>query len=202
MCGHEVPRRVWQEALDGLFLLQEARGPPTALVTWRLDERYAFRDEEPAEARGFWYLRRMQDGPLGEKTVSAVPATGSMTTAGIAGLVTCREALATSRRFPGRDRRKVREALRDALAWLQEHFTVQGNPGREDGAHHLYYLYGLERAGMLTGRRFIGTHDWYREGADHLLALEQGRGWGNHVGQSFAILFLKRATRPPTVTGD
>ena len=28
-----------------------------------------------------------------------------------------------------------------------------------------YYLYGLERAGRLTGLRFFGRHDWYRMGA-------------------------------------
>ena len=33
----------------------------------------------------------------------------------------------------------------------------------------LYYLYGLERVGRLTAQRFIGEHDWYREGADHLV---------------------------------
>ncbi len=27
-----------------------------------------------------------------------------------------------------------------------------------------YYLYGMERAGRLSGRRFFGEHDWYREG--------------------------------------
>ena len=46
-----------------------------------------------------------------------------------------------------------------------------------------YYLYGLERAGRLTGQRFFGNHDWYREGAeelvhdqDKLLGFWQGSG--------------------------
>ena len=33
----------------------------------------------------------------------------------------------------------------------------------------IYYLYGLERAGRLTGQRFFGEHDWYREGAEELV---------------------------------
>ena len=59
---------------------------------------------------------------------------------------------------------------------------------------------------MLAGRRWIGEHDWYREGADHILAKEHPEnGWPKHVETSFVILFLKRATQGPrdvpTVTG-
>ena len=70
------------------------------------------------------------------------------------------------------------------LQWLGQHFTVSSNPaplsGRgfavaEEGL--FYYLYGLERVGRLTGRRFIGGHDWYHIG--HRMALHSpapGRG--------------------------
>ena len=47
------------------------------------------------------------------------------------------------------------------------------------GINVLYYLYGLERVGRLTARRFIPLFptkpgqpdraDWYREGAEHLV---------------------------------
>ncbi len=53
-----------------------------------------------------------------------------------------------------------------ALNWLAKNFKVFANPG---GQWQLYYLYGLERVGRLTGQRFIGEHDWYREGAAQLL---------------------------------
>lgn len=53
-----------------------------------------------------------------------------------------------------------------ALNWLAKNFKVFANPG---GQWQLYYLYGLERVGRLTGQRFIGDHDWYREGAAQLL---------------------------------
>ena len=90
--------------------------------------------------------------------------------------------------------------MRDALAWLQEHYTVTANPGEKEKEAHLhYYLYGLERAMMLAGRRWIGRHDWYLDGARHLLALEkEHEAWGRHEPTSFAILFLKRATARPT----
>src|SRR5206468_12811238 len=72
-----------------------------------------------------------------------------------------------------------------------------------------YYLYALERVGMLYGTPSIGTHDWYAEGSRKLLELQQSDGsWWDRVdgnkhqgGASrdtcFALLFLKRATRPP-----
>ena len=53
-------------------------------------------------------------------------------------------------------------------------FSVDHNPRPAGGGQPClyYYLYGLERAGRLTARRFIGDHDWYREGAE-LLVREQ-----------------------------
>jgi hypothetical protein len=66
-----------------------------------------------------------------------------------------------------------------------------------------YYLYALERAGMLTGVEKIGSHDWYAEGAKYLLDHQRADGsWpGGEEEEAvwntcFAILFLKRSTRP------
>jgi hypothetical protein len=75
---------------------------------------------------------------------------------------------------------------------------------------HLYYLYGLERAASLAGRGLIGQHDWYVEGAKHLVGMQKADGrWstgalgspGEFEGSdvldtAWALLFLKRATRP------
>src|SRR5262249_39428481 len=68
-----------------------------------------------------------------------------------------------------------------------------------------YYLYGLERAGRLSGLRFFGEHDWYREGAE-LLVHEQDRLGGywhgilfeekKVVATSFALLFLAKGRAP------
>ena len=76
-------------------------------------------------------------------------------------------------------------------------FRLRVKKAIEEGAAHLYDLYGLERMGMLTGRRWLGAHDGYKLGADVLLSAQQPNGgWGNHVQTSYAVLFLKRATRP------
>lgn len=196
-CGFKVKARVWQAALRGLLEHQDDKGDEVALVRKEVRDGYAYSSKEKAEARGFHYRTTRKNGPLGENTLWATPATGSMTTAGVACMAICQEGLWRTRRFKGSDRKKSRDSIRDGLAWMQKHFTVTENPHHPRGAHHLYYLYGLERMGMLTGTRWVGEHDWYREGADLLLARQDAarRGWGSNVDTSFAMLFLKRATR-------
>jgi hypothetical protein len=103
------------------------------------------------------------------------------------------------------------------LAWLAKNYSVTENPGAKvhfgDGgkqAARYYYLYALERAGILTETPLIGTKDWYLDGARALLA-EQGAdgSWNknssgeNAVWQTcFAILFLKKATAPLIASVD
>jgi hypothetical protein len=200
--GLKVPHATWRSALAALLGYQDADGPAIDLLGFEVREGYAFRTRERARARGFRYQDSKKDGPMGERTVFEKDPTGSMTTAGVACVAICTEGMWRSRRFGGRERKEAQDAVRDGLAWVQERFAVDENPGA-GRAHHLYYLYGLERMGMLTGRRWLGSRDWYREGADLLLAAqrEPSGGWGGHVDTAFAILVLKRATRPPTLTG-
>lgn len=65
-----------------------------------------------------------------------------------------------------------------------------------------YYLWSLERVGVLYGLPTIGGREWYRWGAEILLANQQPRGFWNsthYPGSSptidtcMALLFLKRA---------
>jgi hypothetical protein len=71
-----------------------------------------------------------------------------------------------------------------------------------DGGYDLYFLWSLERVGVLYGLEKIGAVDWYAWGVDFLLR-KQGYGgeWsGSHyhgasppLDTCFALLFLKRA---------
>ena len=73
-----------------------------------------------------------------------------------------------------------------------------------------YYLYALERAGILCGTEAMGTHRWYPEGAKFLVEKQSPDGQWEHDGDwnkpvwntCFAILFLKRATRPLVASTD
>jgi hypothetical protein len=92
----------------------------------------------------------------------------------------------------------------EGLAWLSKNFSAAHNPGvQEDGktensqANRYYYLYALERAGALYGTDLMGPHDWYQEGAKAILEAQLPDGsWGDTWNTCFAILFLRRATRP------
>jgi hypothetical protein len=95
--------------------------------------------------------------------------------------------------------------VHEGLVWLGKNFSVTYNPGpyehakmEENSKHqYLYYMYALERAGMLYGTEMMGTHKWYPEGAKVLIETQAASGaWGaGTVDTCFAILFLKRATR-------
>ncbi len=91
---------------------------------------------------------------------------------------------------------------KNGLAWLSAHYDIDSNPGK--GAHWLYYyLYGLERVGVLYDVKLLGTHDWYQEGAKFLLEKQGATGaWNAEWDTCFAILFLKKATKPLVISQD
>ncbi|MCP5067242.1 MAG: terpene cyclase/mutase family protein, partial [bacterium] len=198
-CGIEVPPEVYRRALEYLLEYQQKRGPEVRIYqdnpAWSPGE-----DRYPrvipigkAHARGWGYVKRNK-------------ATGSMTTAGIASLAIVKERLMEMGILAKEERKQIDAALRDGVGWFSKHFSVEGNP--ENASWHYYYLYGLERAGDLLGRRYMGEHDWYREGAEYLLAKQQAKGaWPGQgaadphafgetelIRTCFALLFLKRAT--------
>jgi hypothetical protein len=142
------------------------------------------------------------------------PSTGSMSCSGIGCLVICDQMLGSSgddlnadgtpkccNRAP-----RTNRALRRGVQWLSRYFAVGVNPGHGT-TWVLYYLYGVERAGRLSGQRFFGQHDWYREGATYLLegqTLNDG-SWNatftaietdKVVASSFALLFLSKGLAP------
>ena len=90
----------------------------------------------------------------------------------------------------------------DALRWI-----AQPNNFKVNQPSHTYYnLYGIERAGRLSGQRFFGEHDWYREGCEFLVEVQkedgswqgtgrQQEGWPI-ISTSFALLFLSKGRTP------
>lgn len=122
-------------------------------------------------------------GPRGNRSY------GSMTAGAVGSLVILDH-------LQGADWRKD-DAVNAGIAWLRDAFTVSENPGRNH-QHHFYYLYALERAGALYGTETLGKREWYTEGAAWLLANQGADGaWKKTpVDTCFALLFLRRATRP------
>jgi len=212
--GFHAKPYAYRKALGALLEWQEATGPE---VPWMV-ENPAFEAGDPEKERYGRFVRSGKALARGWPYQKGGPATGSMTCSGLTCLAIVKDRL-SDERLKGPDaltkdeRTKIDKAIVDGLGWLAANFSVKENPaaGR---AWRYYYLYGLERTGSLMGIRFVGTHDWYREGADALLEEQQPGGeWpasggaeNRYVQTSFALLFLKRATSPtrfraPVVTG-
>jgi hypothetical protein len=207
-CGVPVPESTWTRAAEHLLREQEEEGIPVALVrpnpSWEPgdDEAGRFVESGKAQTRGWTYLPGHNELP-----------TGSMTCAGIVGLGIVKERLWAMRKLDPALEKRLDAGMVDGIAWLAEHFRVDDNPDPPNQWHY-YYLYGLERVGAKTGVRWLGRHDWYRRGAEHLLgAQEESGGWAEAAAAGkpadatesaitqtcFALLFLKRSTRPPPI---
>jgi hypothetical protein len=90
-------------------------------------------------------------------------------------------------------------AMEQGRRWMADNFSVRSNPAF--GEWYYYYLYGLERAGRLSGVRFFGRYDWYRLGARQLVDQQlPGGNWLSSSGTerdailntSMALMFLSR----------
>lgn len=133
--------------------------------------------------------------------------TGSMTTSGVASLLISKAALEESRAVSRAFMRSMDKAIRDGCGWLAKHWTVSGNPTGDGNniLHKCYYLYGLERVGILGLVTRFAKHYWYDEGVTEWLRSQKPDGsWdagsystsGPIPDTCWGILFLRRATTP------
>ena len=197
-----------QYALLGLYAASEV-GVPVKREVWAL-------------SRDYWEHAQKADGSWGYMPNDHQPSTASMTCAGISSLI-----ITGLRRYEGQEvlledgtvrncgQGAVNPHLQRGIDWLSAHFRVGENYGK-GLLWKYYYLYGLERAGRLTGLRFFGADpvtgrpwDWYREGAEHLVHLQDklsgfwpgGEATEQNplVSTSFALLFLAKGRSPVLV---
>jgi hypothetical protein len=170
------------------------------------------KDETWLRAQQYWVGCANPDGSWGY-TIGNLGGSGSMTCAGIASV------WITAEHVGAPDARAAADAvsccggggspdvLERGLKWLGKRFSVEENPGTGGQTWLFYYLYGLERVGRFTARRFIGENDWYLEGAEMFVRV-QDRLTGRFnaprledpiVATSFALLFLAKGRRPVIV---
>lgn len=191
--GVDVPADLWKRALLHLLKAQEPSGPNCVRrdASWKPVEGGGTRTVAGRDrARGWGYRE-------------GAAATGSMTAGGVSSLALCRSELLGKPGYDGALDARAEQAIWDGIAWIGHQFDVSANPGPRDAPAPVqgklyYWLYGLERAGSLTGVPWMGEHDWYREGAKRLLEHQAAAGhWsGGMVESCFALLFLQRATAP------
>ena len=183
-----------QYALLGLNAANEV-GVAVNPNTWTLSRAYF---ERAQNRDGGWaYTPRHKE------------STGSMTCAGIASLI-----ITGSKRYEGLEflqgesihncgKGGANRNLQAGIDWLANHFQVGQNFGHGQ-VWKYYYLYALERAGRLSGVRFFGRNDWYREGAEELVHDQNPlsgfwRGANQEselIATSFALLFLAKGRAP------
>jgi hypothetical protein len=162
---------------------------------WHAIQDYYVSTQQPD---GGWVYN--PDPGMGRET------TLTMTTAGLCGLLISGMELNTGREVIQADGTAINcgvyaenKPVKDALGWIARGFKIHLR------RHTYYNLYGIERAGRLSGQRFFGEHDWYREGCEFLLNAQKEDGsWQEPDGRegwpvistSFALLFLSKGRTP------
>lgn len=100
-------------------------------------------------------------------------------------------------------------ALAKGMLWVGTKFNFM------EGKSYFYNFYGIERLGRLSGQRFVGKIDWYREGCERLVKMQEPDGsfatsadetrTRIDAGQpiittSFALLFLSKGRTPVLIS--
>jgi hypothetical protein len=137
-----------------------------------------------------------------------------LTLAGIAAVAICEYYLGTKEPL------KVASVQR-GIAWMARRMTYDENPEIigsnviDPKAWHYYYLYSIERTGIILNTEKFGDKEWYPGGAAWLIKNQKEDGsWTTGVRLDWkaagdmvipdtclAILFLTRSTPPLVETG-
>ena len=183
-----------------------------ALALWEAARRGATIEERYWRRLEQRFLE-MQLGDGGWNYQGREPARGSMTAAGLATLFITQDRLhaaeaKTLDRTPGPEV----AAIGRALDWMDANFSATENPGLD--VYYFYYMFSVERAGLASGHKHFGRHDWFREGAAEMInrlcvfaedgsaqvnAKMYGRGNASIIRDrhlAFALMFLSRGRVP------
>ncbi len=154
-------------------------------------------------AEEHWSKTQRSNGGWGYAGSGKSNPTPSMTAAGVASLFIVGNSYQVRRergytkdgRAPNCGRYVQHAAIAAGMNWLARRMDLDEAPRQK--IRYTYYLYAVERVGMLSGLSRIGEHDWYRLGAEQLVRSQQGDGsWmGNLIDTSFALMFLGKGHR-------
>ncbi|MDO4551358.1 MAG: DUF4159 domain-containing protein [Planctomycetia bacterium] len=217
-------------AKEGAWSYPNGNGDPSnsqfALLALYEAERigYAVPDIIWERATKYWGKFQNVDGSwaylnLPPTADISAPGTGSMTCAGIVSLLIASEKsqpadarIASGKLIPClRTQTDDSKRISHGMRWMRSHFSVTRNPGSDRWIY--YYLYGMERLGRMTSQRYMGQHDWFREGTHYLLMKRHMMTQKNNVvvfwkgdvaphetyeiiSTAFALLFLSKGRLP------
>lgn len=198
-----------QYALLGLYAAKTA-GVKVDEKLWADIMDYYTRTQrpDPDDRAGFWTYHTVTNEKFGSFT---------MTVGGACGLLIANMGLDRSEQglndatgvAANCGQYSENSALAKGMFWIGRQFNFM------EGKSYFYNFYGLERLGRLSGQRFIGKIDWYREGCEKLVRMQEAdgsflsradqKGGTIDAGQpvistSFAILFLSKGRTPVLVS--
>jgi hypothetical protein len=175
--------------------------------------------ETIAAAEGYWEKLQEGNGGWGYGAPDRMPADckdfGSMTAGALGSLAIYK--YYRSRVWGESVDIKSAPAIVKGIAWMGQNLDYGKNPKAPFGAWKYYWFYATERAGRLLETETFGAREWYPEGAQVILGLQQADGsfagevWvGIPAGamgtlkdiacpkllmeSCFSLLFLKRGT--------
>jgi hypothetical protein len=198
-----------QYALLGLYAAKQAGVKiRDEEKVWKAIQEYYVRTQisESATSGKWSYLTQIKD--LG---------TISMTVAGVCGLIIAGMGLDESEQkldpstgiAANCGAYSTNTPVAKGMNWIGAHFTFESQKSM------FYNVYGIERLGRLSGQRFIDRYDWYREGCEKLIRMQEDSGAskgaivappGNGVDNSrilstsFALLFLSKGRTPVLIS--
>lgn len=196
-CGVKIEPEVYKKIVKHFLDNQITTGEPRVelAIDWEWEE------EGETIAKGGEQSPR----PWGYAVTALRPAErgyAAMTCAGLTSLIVAESELFALGKLDATMRGDLARAKREGLAWLQANWSPRVSTpasGYWTTFYH-YYLYSVERVGVLYGIKRLGGHDWYLEGAQLLLdtQLADGHWVGDDMhpltDTAFALLFLKKAT--------
>lgn len=192
----EVPNGVWEKAAQWLFATQHKDGG----FAYHPNEKSKPDENTPtlsmtaAGASSLLIIQRM----LHDNRVitAADPATSSRKRFGVLEFLPSEQPVAKKNADPLKVKYETLERnIKNASSWIASHYTP-----RPTFHFFTYELYGCERVGSLLESEKFGSHNWYEEGADSLIAHQNPEGnWNGHASPramaAFGMLFLVRATQ-------
>ena len=167
-------RSVSQYGVLGMWALEQA-GAEVPLGYWRVTDN-AWKNAQNAD--GGWNYNQNRAGK----------STTTMTAAGIATLfITQDYLLGNLAECRGNI---VNPNIEHGLLWMDANIKAAL-------AGSLYGMYGIERIGVASGRKYFDVVDWYQTGADGIVKRQAANGsWGDLPDTCFALLFLVRGRAP------
>ncbi|HVK16317.1 MAG TPA: DUF4159 domain-containing protein [Fimbriiglobus sp.] len=196
-----------QYAVLGLYAGKQAGAKIDDEVWKQIRQLYIDSQRPEGQEAGFWQYT--ESGGLSGPSFT-------MTVAGASGLVIAGMGLNESRQGLDPATGVARNCgkydsngpLQKGMNWIARYFAYYN---ARESKSDFYNIYGIERVGRLSGQRFIGRTDWYRDGCE-LLVREQNRegAWSqkhgipidgvNVIATSFALLFLSKGRTPVLIS--